>query len=195
MFKCRVKAKWKAKKLENLCGKVRRSKSHDIASCCGAAHCTLHKTSSFWIRANTFVTQNIKWVFLFSFILGKGQRQQCWKYCNIGPCRLQVSIGMVSIGFVVKKIGTKQALTTLSISSLSFHFLFIFSFSLHFLAARLPQFVQPWLMTTLEIQHNNMKLTNKVTYWWFKYKSFYFIPMSLWNCNYQSNWFVDILMS
>ena len=134
MFKCRVKAKWKAKKLENLCGKVRRGKSHDIASCCGAAHCTLHKTSSFWIRANTFVTQNIKWVFLFSFILGKGQRQQCWKYCNIGPCRLQVSIGMVSIGFVVKKIGTKQALTTLSISSLSFHFLFIFSFSLHFLS-------------------------------------------------------------
>ena len=33
----------------------------------------------------------------------------------------------------------------ISISSFSLHFLFIFSISLHFLAAGLPQVVQPWL--------------------------------------------------
>ena len=33
---------------------------------------------------------------------------------------------------------------SLYISSFSLHFLLIFSFSLYFLAARMPQFVQPW---------------------------------------------------
>ena len=64
MFKCWVKAKSEAKQKSwrIFAAKWEEVKAMTLHPVVGLhiAHCTLHKTSSFWIRANTFVTQNHK---------------------------------------------------------------------------------------------------------------------------------------